>query len=112
MKTWGFQGYADYHMPLTLTPSSSDEVPKLQQEAHPSQEYNHQEKKSIPAYEVEISKASELSPHSCQNGYHKKRTQMTNVGKDMEEREPSYTIGGIVNWYSHYGQQYGDFSKN
>ena len=30
----------------------------------------------------------------------------------MEEREPSYIIGGIVNWYSPYGQQYGDFSKN
>ena len=25
----------------------------------------------------------------------------------MEEKEPSYTVGGNVNWYSHYGKQYG-----
>ena len=23
----------------------------------------------------------------------------------MEKREPSYTVGGNVNWYSHYGEQ-------
>ena len=25
----------------------------------------------------------------------------------MEKREPSYTIGRNLNWYSHYGKQYG-----
>ena len=25
----------------------------------------------------------------------------------MEKREPSGTAGGNVNWYSHYGEQYG-----
>ena len=25
----------------------------------------------------------------------------------MEKRKPSYTVGGNVNWYSHYGEQYG-----
>ena len=25
----------------------------------------------------------------------------------MERREPSYTVGGNANWYSHYGDQYG-----
>ena len=24
----------------------------------------------------------------------------------MEKREPSYTVGGNANWYSHYGEQY------
>ena len=24
----------------------------------------------------------------------------------MEKREPSYTVGGNVNWYNHYGKQY------
>ena len=24
----------------------------------------------------------------------------------MEKREPSCTVGGNVNWYSHYGEQY------
>ena len=28
------------------------------------------------------------------------------------EREPSYTVGGNVNWYSHYGEQYGGSLKN
>ena len=30
----------------------------------------------------------------------------------MEKREPSYTIGGNVNWYNHYGEQYGVSLKN
>ena len=30
----------------------------------------------------------------------------------MEEREPSYTAGGNVNWYSHYGEQYGVSLQN
>ena len=25
----------------------------------------------------------------------------------MERREPSYTVGGNVNWCIHYGEQYG-----
>ena len=40
-----------------------------------------------------------------------KRTQITNVGKDVEKREPSCTVGGSVNWCSQ-GKQCGAFSKN
>ena len=29
----------------------------------------------------------------------------------MEKREPSYTVGGNVNWCSHYGEQFGGSSK-
>ena len=29
----------------------------------------------------------------------------------MERREPSYTVDGNVNWYSHYGEQYGGSLK-
>ena len=29
----------------------------------------------------------------------------------MEKREPSYTVGGNVNWCSHYREQYGDSLK-
>ena len=32
--------------------------------------------------------------------------QTINVGEDVEKREPSYTVGGNVNWYSHRGEQY------
>ena len=30
----------------------------------------------------------------------------------MEKREPSYTVGGKANYYSHYGEQYRDSLKN
>ena len=49
-----------------------------------------------------------MSPH--QNGHHqKKNPQTTNAGEGVERREPSYTAGGNVNWYTHYGEQYGGF---
>ena len=36
------------------------------------------------------------------------KTSITiNVRGGVEKREPSYTAGGYVNWYSHYGEQYG-----
>jgi len=41
-----------------------------------------------------------------------KTQKILSVGKDVEKKEPSCTIGGNVNWYSHYGKQYGGFSKN
>ena len=36
----------------------------------------------------------------------------TSVTEDGEKMEPLYTVDGNVNWYSHYGKQYGGFSKN
>ena len=40
-----------------------------------------------------------------------KNSQTVNTGEGVERREPSYTVGGNVNWYSHYGQRYGDSLK-
>jgi hypothetical protein len=41
------------------------------------------------------------------------RTQTaTNVGKDVGKKEPSYTVGGNVNWYNYFGKQYKASSKN
>ena len=40
-----------------------------------------------------------------------KNLQTINAGEDVEKREPSCTVGGNVNWYKHYGEQYGDFLK-
>ena len=34
------------------------------------------------------------------------------AGEDVEKREPSYTVGGNVNWCSHYGKQYAGSSKS
>ena len=33
----------------------------------------------------------------------KKTFVITNVGKTVEKKEPSFTAGGNVNWYRHYG---------
>ena len=40
-----------------------------------------------------------------------KRQGITNVGEDVEKSEPLCTVAEIVNWYSHYRQQYGVSSK-
>ena len=37
---------------------------------------------------------------------------MINAGEDVKKREPSCTVGGNVNLYSHYGEQQGDALKN
>ena len=59
-------------------------------------------------------KFNEMSPHTGQNGYHKKKKnpQTTNAGEGVERRKPSCTVGQNVNWYNHYGEQYGDSLKN
>lgn len=36
----------------------------------------------------------------------------TNVGEDVEEREPLYSLGDNVDCCSHYVKQYGDSSKS
>ena len=36
----------------------------------------------------------------------------TNAGEGVEKRETFYTVGGSVNWYSHYGEWYGGSLKN
>ena len=30
-----------------------------------------------------------------------------NAREGVEKRESSFTVGGNVNWYNHYGEQYG-----
>ena len=42
----------------------------------------------------------------------KKKTQITNVGKDVEKGEQWYTSGGNVRWCSHCGKQYRSISKS
>ena len=40
-----------------------------------------------------------------------KNLQTINAGEDEEKRQPSCTAGKNVNWYNHYGEQYGDSLK-
>jgi len=41
-----------------------------------------------------------------------KRQEITNIRQDVEEKEPSNTVDGTVNWCSQFGKQHGDYSKN
>ena len=47
----------------------------------------------------------EVTTHIGQDGHHEKNLQITNAGEGVEKSEPSYTVGGNVNWWSHYGKQ-------
>ena len=53
---------------------------------------------------------NEVSSHAGQNGCYQS-LQTINIGESVEKREPSYTVGGNANQYSHYGEQCGDFLK-
>ena len=35
-----------------------------------------------------------------------------NARECVEKIEPSSTVGGNLNWYNHYGKQYGESFKN
>ena len=43
---------------------------------------------------------------------HQKNLQTVNAGVGVEKREPSCTVGGNINWYSHCGEQYGGSLRN
>ena len=40
-----------------------------------------------------------------------KHLQTMNAGEGVEKREPSGIVSWSVNWYNHYGEQYGGFFK-
>ena len=41
-----------------------------------------------------------------------KKSTSNNAREDMEKKEHFYTVSGTVNWYNHYGKQYGGSSEN
>ena len=49
---------------------------------------------------------------ACRREFNMDSLQAINAGEGVEKREPSYTVGGNADWYSHYGKQCGDFLKN
>ena len=53
----------------------------------------------------------EVPFHTSQNGCDPKVYKI-NAGEGVEKGEPSYTVGGNANQYSHYGEQCGDSLKN
>lgn len=41
-----------------------------------------------------------------------KRQTKASVDRDAEKLKPSYGVGGIVNWYRHFGKQFDSRSKS
>ena len=41
-----------------------------------------------------------------------KKSKNKKCRKDVKKRKLSYTVGGNVSWYSHYGKQYEASSEN
>ena len=60
---------------------------------------------SLIIREMQIKNHSEVPSHA-------KSLQTINAGEGVEKKEPSYTVGGNANLYSHYGEQRGDSLKN
>ena len=55
---------------------------------------------------------SEWSEVSSHTGQIFKSLQVTNAQEGVEQREPSYTVGGNVSWCTHCGKQYESSSEN
>ena len=41
-----------------------------------------------------------------------KSQQIADAGEGVEKKEPSFTVGGNVNWCNHYRKQYRGISEN
>ena len=54
----------------------------------------------------------EIAPCTCEDGHYVKKQKISSVGQDMENLKPLHTVGGNVNWCSHYGKQHGGSLKN
>ena len=65
---------------------------------------------SLIIRELQLKTTVRLSPHTVRMTIINKLT--TNVGRDVEKKEPSCTVGGNANWCKHCGKQYGVTSKD
>ena len=55
---------------------------------------------------------NEILPHTGQNDHHQKKSTNNKCWMDAEEKEPSSSVGGDVNWCSDYAEQCGGSSEN
>ena len=70
----------------------------------------HEKRLNIVVREIQI-KTNEVSHQLLNEWPSSKNLQTINVGQGMEKGEPSYTVGGNVNWQSLYREQYGGSLK-
>ena len=52
----------------------------------------------------------EVLPHIGKNSHHQ-QVNKKQMLESVEKKEPSFTVGENVNWYNHYGKQYGGTQK-
>ena len=95
----------------TATEARVPRVLAAQQEKPPQWEAHAPQPRVVPA------RSNQRKPvHSNEDPMQpkikkKKSLQIINSGWGVEKREPSYTVGGNVNWFSHNGKQYGGSLK-
>ena len=67
---------------------------------------------SLIIREMQIKIKMRISSHTSQNGHHQNVYKQYVLERVWKKREPSFTVGGNVNWYHHYEEQYGASLKN
>ena len=65
---------------------------------------------SLIVREMQIKTTMSITSHQS-NWPSSKSLQTINAEEGVEKREYSCTVGGNINWYSHYGRWYGDSLK-
>ena len=69
------------------------------QRRHTDGQEEHEQMCNITNYQRNANQISDkVSPHTSQNDHHQKNLQIVNVGEDVKRKEPSYTVGGDVNY--------------
>ena len=82
------------------------------QRGHIDGQQAHEKIFNITSYQRSASQNyNEISMRYQSEQLSSKNPQTTNAGEGVERREPFYTVGGDVNWYNPYAEQYGDSLK-
>ena len=66
---------------------------------------------SLIIWEMQV-KTAVMNYLTPQNGLPQKNLSTVDAGEGVEQREPSCTVHGNINWYSNCGEQYGESLKN